>query len=59
MRMFIMTVLVGFFGAGFVGNWLNWPDAGAAFAIAFVGAVLNSTLRDIYQRDSEETEEKD
>lgn len=37
---FIATVAVGYLGAAIVGSWLNWPEAGAVFAIAFVGAVL-------------------
>ncbi len=43
---FFVTVLVGFFGAGIFGNWLNWPDAGAVFAIATMGAFILWTLRE-------------
>ncbi len=37
---FAATVLVGFFAAGTLGNALNWPDAGAVFAVATMGAFL-------------------
>lgn len=43
--LFIITVIVGYLGAGIFGNLLNWPDAGAVFAIATVGAVLLWTIR--------------
>lgn len=38
--LFFLTILLGFAGASFLGSWLNWPDAGAVVAIAFVGACL-------------------
>lgn len=37
-RTFVITLIIGFLGAGLLGDWLNWPDAGAVLAIAFVGA---------------------
>ena len=33
----VMTVVVGFLGALYLGTILNWPDAGAIVAIAFMG----------------------
>lgn len=33
----VMTVVVGFLGALYLGTTLNWPDAGAIVAIAFMG----------------------
>ena len=59
MWMFIVTVLIGLFTQAFVGKLLDWPDAGAVFAIAFVGVVLNSKLKNIYgNKDEEKAEEK-
>lgn len=37
---FIVTVIVGYFADGLFGITLNWPDAGAIFAIAAMGAFL-------------------
>ena len=37
---FIVTVVVGFLADSFLGNLLNWPDAGAIFAIATMGVFL-------------------
>ena len=37
---FICTVLVGFFADGWIGSWLNWPDAGAIFAVATMGCFI-------------------
>lgn len=33
----VMTFVVGFLGALYLGGILNWPDAGAIVAIAFMG----------------------
>lgn len=33
----VMTVVVGFLGSLYLGTILNWPDAGAIVAIAFMG----------------------
>lgn len=41
----IVTILAGFFGAGLLGNWLNWPDAGAVVAIAVMGAFILWAVR--------------
>lgn len=51
---FFITILVGFFGTGIFGNWLNWPDAGAVFAIATMGAFILWTLREKKQKDDPE-----
>ena len=32
-----MTFVVGFLGTVYLGGSLNWPDAGAIVAIAFMG----------------------
>ncbi len=37
---FFTTIIVGFFAAGIFGNLLNWPDAGAVFSIATMGAFI-------------------
>lgn len=37
-RTFVVTLIIGFLGTGLLGSWLNWPDAGAVLAAAFVGA---------------------
>ena len=42
---FIGTVLAGFFGASIFGNLLNWPDAGAVFAIATMGTFILRAIR--------------
>ncbi|MCI5993747.1 MAG: hypothetical protein MRZ24_06915 [Clostridiales bacterium] len=44
---FICTVLAGFFAAGWIGDWLNWPDAGAVFAVAVMGCFI---LRAVYEK---------
>ncbi len=33
----VMTFVVGFLGTVYLGGPLNWPDAGAIVAIAFIG----------------------
>ena len=33
----VVTIVAGFLGAGLLGNWLNWPDAGAVVAVAVMG----------------------
>ena len=48
---FICTVLAGFFAAGWIGDWLNWPDAGAVFAVAAMGCFI---LRAVYQKGGAE-----
>lgn len=36
----VVTVVVGFLAASLFGNWLNWPDAGAVFAVTTMGGFL-------------------
>ena len=51
---FFVTILVGFFAAGLFGNWMNWPDAGAVFAVATMGAFILWTLREKKRDDDPE-----
>lgn len=51
---FFITILVGFFGAGIFGSWLNWPDAGAVVAVATMGAFILWALREKKQKDDPE-----
>ncbi len=44
---FIWPGLAGFFAAGWIGDWLNWPDAGAVFAVAVMGCFI---LRAVYKK---------
>ena len=37
---FTCTVLAGFFAASTLGTVLNWPDAGAIFAVATMGCFI-------------------
>ncbi len=46
--MFLATVAAGFVGISVFGSWLNWPDAGAVFAIATMGSFI---LRELNRRD--------
>ena len=36
----ILTVIIGYAGDAILGNFLNWPSAGAICAIATVGAFI-------------------
>ena len=51
---FFVTILVGFFAAGIFGNWMNWPDAGAVFAVATMGAFILWTLREKKRWDDDQ-----
>ena len=51
---FFITILVGFFSAGIFGNWMNWPDAGAVFAVATMGAFILWTLREKKRGDDDQ-----
>ena len=42
---FLGTVLAGFLGAAFGDSLFNWPDAGAVFAIATMGAFILRAIR--------------
>lgn len=39
-KAFVVTVVVGYLAASIFGNWLNWPDAGAVFAVATMGSFI-------------------
>ena len=51
---FFVTILVGFFAAGIFSNWMNWPDAGAVFAVATMGAFILWTLREKKRGDDDQ-----
>lgn len=51
---FFITILVGFFADGIFCSWMNWPDAGAVFAVATMGAFILWTLREKKQKDDPE-----
>lgn len=36
----IVTIILGYLGAGFLGLTFNWPDAGAVVAIAVMGGII-------------------
>lgn len=36
----LITVVVGFIAASTLGNFMNWPDAGAVFAVAAMGVCI-------------------
>ena len=44
---FTCTVLAGFFAASTLGTVLNWPDAGAVFAVAVMGCFI---LHAVYKK---------
>lgn len=44
---FAVTVLVGFLGSAILGAALNWPDAGAIFAIATIGTIIFWKINDL------------
>lgn len=48
---FAITVLVGFFGSAVAGAALNWPDAGAIFAIAAVGTIIFRKMNDLEKKN--------
>lgn len=41
----VLTIVVGYLGAAFIGAPLNWPDAGAIFAIATMGAFILNAIK--------------
>ena len=43
---FFVTIFVGFFADSIFYNWMNWPGAGAVFAVATMGAFILWTLRE-------------
>ena len=36
----LATIAVGYLGVALIGGPMNWPDAGAVFAVATMGAFL-------------------
>ena len=42
---FIVTVVVGYLGDAIFGALMNWPDAGAIFAIATMGIFILHKLK--------------
>ena len=42
---FVITFVLGYLGTSILGNLLNWPDAGAIRAIAFVGGRIVKILK--------------
>ena len=51
---FFVTIFVGFFADSIFYNWMNWPGAGAVFAVATMGAFLLWTLREKKRDDGPE-----
>ena len=49
-----VTIFVGFFADSIFYNWMNWPGAGAVFAVATMGAFLLWTLREKKRDDGPE-----
>lgn len=39
-RAVLATIAAGYLGAALIGELMNWPDAGAVFAVATMGAFL-------------------
>ena len=53
--MVVLTVLSGYLGAGILGSYLNWPDAGAVTAVAVMGAfILWEVRKTSCKKDKEE-----
>ena len=51
---FFVTIFVGLFSTAIFGNWINWPEAGAVFAVATMGAFILWTLREKKRGDDQE-----
>ena len=54
---FLFTLICGFFGTVVIGGWLNWPDAGAVFAIAAMGCNIIYALK--YEQLEEQPQQPD
>lgn len=54
---FLATVFVGFLAIGLIGSAMNWPDAGAVFAIAVMGCFIIREIRAVKKPESEEKNE--
>ena len=53
--MVVLTVLSGYLGAGILGSYLNWPDAGSVTSVAVMGAFILWELRKTFcKKDKEE-----
>ena len=55
---FVVTVVVGFLGAGIFGSWVNGPDGGAVFAVAAMGSLILWVLQERW-RDQDERDRRD
>ena len=42
---FLVTVVVGYLGSATLGVAMNWPDAGAIFAVAAMGCFILRAVR--------------
>ena len=51
---FIVTVVVGLFATAICGSWINWPEAGAVFAVATMGALILWVLQERWKAQDEE-----
>ena len=51
---FFVTIFVGLFSTAIFGNWINWPEAGAVFAVATMGAFILWTLREKKRGDDDQ-----
>ena len=51
---FFVTIFVGFFADSIFYNWMNWPGAGAVFAVATMGAFILWALREKKRDDGPE-----
>ena len=51
---FFVTVFVGLFSTAIFGDWINWPEAGAVFAVATMGAFILWTLREKKRGDDDQ-----
>ncbi len=51
---FFVTIFVGLFSTAIFGSWINWPEAGAVFAVATMGAFILWTLREKKRGDDDQ-----
>ena len=54
---FIVTVIAGYLAAATLGTSWNWPDAGAVFAVAVMGAFILWAVR--HPKKEEEKDKTD
>ena len=50
---FFVTIFVGLFSTAIFGSWINWPEAGAVFAVATMGAFILWALREKKRGDDD------